>query len=448
MLTRKLLFILPIAVGVLGFIGMMELGARDETTAREGAPVPVRTVMLKQTPFTPAATGFGRVAAERTWQAISRVSGRVDALASGLAVGKRIPNASLLVRIERRDYEIARDKADANLASAKASLDELEVDEANTAALLEIEKRVEAVARADYERQRELSQRGAAARAALDEAERALLNQERVVRELENQIRLKPVQKVSLQQTIRTREVELEEAQRDLDNTEIIAPFNGRVSEKSVSLAQFVREGDALLTLEDISTAEILAEFQPVALRGLIATQGDDKLTELIARLGGPEALNFLRRLGFSAEVIGQFGDDSFTWDAEIVRFTGRIDEATGTIGVAVRVLEPARPDIAARRPPLNPGAFVEVRMSAEAQPMSLAPRRVIRRDAGAENQPFVYMMDGDDRLRRADVTLGPVFDDKVVLVDGVEPGARLVVSDLNPAILGMRLTDVEAAAQ
>lgn len=447
MLRRKLLFIPPLAIGALGFVGLMALGAQEEASGPGAAPTPVRATTLAPTNFAPAATGFGRVEAERTWQAISQVSGRVEKLATGLAVGARLPKDTLLIRIEQRDYEIARDKAKANLASAEASLSELEVEEANTAALLEIEKRVEAVVRSDFQRQRDLSARGVASRAALDEAERALLNQERVVRELENQMRLQPVQKISLQQTIRTREVELEEAQRDLDNTEIAAPFRGRVSEEAVSLEQFVREGDSLLTLEDVSSVEILAEFQPIALRSLIATQGDDELKELIAQSGEPRAVNFLRRLGFSAEVIGSFGGDVFVWEAEIVRFTGRIDEETGTIGIAVRVQDPTRRDIATLRPPLNPGGFVEVRISAEAQPLLLAPRSAVRRDPDAQEEPYLYVMDAQNTLRRAPVTLGPIFDDKVVLAGGVEPGARLILSDLNPAIIGMRLTNVDASA-
>lgn len=446
MQARKLLFLPPFVIGVVGLVWLMELGAGRDAGGAAPAPVPVQVIELATTEFTPLATGFGRVEAERTWRAITQVSGRVDALAEGLAVGKRLAADTLLVSIDRRDYEIAYDKAKANLATAKASLNELDVEEANTAALLEIEKRVEEVARSDFERQRALQERGTASQASVDDSERALLGQERVVQELENQIRLQPVQKISLQETIRTREVELEEAQRDLDNTRIIAPFEGRVSEKSVSLAQFVRDGDALLTLEDISTVEVLAEFQPSSLRGLIATQGDDALARLISSTHGSGALTALLRLGFSAQVIGRISGDTFVWDAEIVRFNGRIDEETGTIGIAVRVQDPAQPDIATRRPPLNPGAFVEVRISAPSKPMLLIPRGALRRDPGRESGAFVYVMDAEETLRRAPVTLGPSFDDHIVVADGVAPGAQVIASDLNPAILGMRLMSIGEA--
>ncbi len=440
MIWRKLLFVPPVALGVLGYVGLMRVGAQDAPPPSADSPTPVQILTLAETDFAATATGFGRVQAERSWQAVSQVSGRVEELAPGLAIGKRVSAGTMLIQVDARDYEIARDKAQGNVTSAQLSLDEQAVEKSNTAALLEIEKRAEELARADYERQVSLNQSGTTTAAALDSAERNLLNQERVVQELENQISLFPTREVSLQTTLQAREIELEEAQRALANTEITAPFEGRVSAKSVAVAQYVRTGDVLLTMEDISTVEILAEFQPTALRSLIEVHAEDQLAALVARAGSPEAVQALQVLGLEAEVVQESGGDVFTWPAEIVRFTGDVDEETGTVAIAMRVEDPMVPDPKTRRPPLAPGAFVEVRLRAKSQPMLLIPRSAVRRDIGTDSTPFIYVLDDQTQLDRAAVTLGPVFDDQYVVEGGAEVGQRVVLTDLNPAILGMQL--------
>lgn len=442
MVWRKWLFVPPLAIAALLFAVMLWSGSGDAVDPPAPAPTAVRVAPLTTAPFIASAAGFGRVEPEETWQAIAQVAGRVVELPSNVAVGRVVKKHALLARIDPRDYEIARDKAKANLASATASLEELAVQETNTASLLQIEKRILTVREAEYERQKALRNRGASAQAALDEAERSLLAQQKVVRDLENQMRLYPVQRQTHQATIRTRQVELEEAERDLANTRIIAPFTGRVSEKTLAAAQFVREGDSLLKLENIATAEVVAEIQPSELRRVIAVHGPERLRAVLDSRDGGEALEFLKQLDLTAEVVVRAEAPRIVWEAEIARITGRLDEATGTLGLAVRVSDPTQANLTKRRPPLTVGAFVEVRISAKPRPLLLIPRGAVRRDPDLR-EPFIYVMDEGNLLARRTVRLGPVFDDVVALRGGAKAGERLILSDLNPPILGMPLRAV-----
>ncbi|MEO9875498.1 MAG: hemolysin D, partial [Anderseniella sp.] len=58
-----------------------------------------------------------------------------------------------------------------------------------------------------------------------------------------------------------------------------------------------------------------------------------------------------------------------------------------------------------------------------------------------------LYLADKDDRLVIKPVETGLTQDGNVVVRSGVEPGARIIVSDLLPAIEGMllRITRDEA---
>lgn len=440
---RAGLFGAPIIGAMLLVFGMNAIGARGEGDGPETSATPVRVATLEPQTFAATASGFGRVQAETTWEAISQVEGRVTALLPEFGVGLIVEEDASIATIDRRDYEIAQAKAEANLASAQAELEELNAQEANTANSLALERRIEAFLQTSFERAERLARSGAATAAASDDAQRALLAQNRVVLELENQLALYGVQRVTLQATIDTRAVELEEAQRDLARTEFTAPFRGRVSEEAVAFGQFVRVGDRLLTLESLATAEVTALVQPAALRNMVLSLGPELLTRLVAAQASGRQNSLIRELGLTASVHVVSGDDRFVWPAEIVRVTGRADETTGALSVVVRILEPSRPNLELRRPPLSNGTFVEVRLTAPERSGLILPRSAIRSDAAG--QTFVYLMDAERRLRRRDVAVGPRIEDAVLIRDGLEPGETVVLSDLRPPVLGMALEPAPA---
>jgi multidrug efflux pump subunit AcrA (membrane-fusion protein) len=67
-----------------------------------------------------------------------------------------------------------------------------------------------------------------------------------------------------------------------------------------------------------------------------------------------------------------------------------------------------------------------------------IVPRVAVhRRTAGGS---VIYLVDPDGRLEIRPIALGPVQDDIVIVSEGLGPGERVVVSDLIPAIAGMRL--------
>jgi hypothetical protein len=111
-------------------------------------------------------------------------------------------------------------------------------------------------------------------------------------------------------------------------------------------------------------------------------------------------------------------------------------------MGVVVAVDDPFEKVVPGQRPPLSKGMFVEVVLSAEPQrPMVVLPRAAVR-------DGRVLLADADDRLQRRPVEVAFSQDGVSALAAGVEPGERVVLSDLTPAVSGMRLRpEVDAAA-
>jgi hypothetical protein len=62
----------------------------------------------------------------------------------------------------------------------------------------------------------------------------------------------------------------------------------------------------------------------------------------------------------------------------------------------------------------------------------------------GADGGALLYLAGADDRLERRPVEIGFAQQDFVTITAGLSPGERVVLSDLVPAIDGMRLQPVE----
>ena len=107
----RLLFIPPILVGIAIFYLMTRPDTLGDGVARAEAAIAVRVAVMQPESFTASASGFGHVGAEKIWQAISQVDGRVLETLPDLAVGKVAPAGAVVVRIDPRDYEIAKAKA-------------------------------------------------------------------------------------------------------------------------------------------------------------------------------------------------------------------------------------------------------------------------------------------------------------------------------------------------
>lgn len=258
--------------------------------------------------------------------------------------------------------------------------------------------------------------------------------------DLENQIALIPVQRVSADASIRTRDVELEEADRDLARTKIFMLFRGRVSSVDLSVGEFIRVGTALATVDDINISEVVTAIQPEDLTdAVLALIKRDDAFALPLR-DNNAALSALKGLGFDVVVQQTTSGRIQRWPATITRFVGESDEQTGTVSVVVRITDPLKPDIVQQRPPLNTGSFVEVvfRGKTSADRVSI-PRNLVRYDS--DGLPYVFVSGADQTLQRRDIVLGRRIQNRFFVTEGLKSGDTLVLSAPHPAILGQSLT-------
>ncbi len=438
---KPLLVLPPLALGVAGYLWMTQPTDTTSEPAEE-ARLAVRVMTVAPASHVVSATGYGRVEAVRSWSAVSQVDGRVVETIEDLSVGTVVDAGALLIQVDQTDYELAVQKSRANIAAAEAQLAELDGQETNSENLLALEQRTLDVAQAEFERNQNLFDRGAASASTLDAAQKTLLAQENAVTNLTNTIALYPAQRQSAEATLALREAELAEAERGLSNTTITAPFRGRISAEAVQVGRFIRTGEELVTLDAIDTAEVVGAFQPRAFAAVVSAALDGKFPD-VTEVEATQVVEYMRRGDVQAYVVIDFAGLQARYPAKLVRFRGTIDSDTGTIGVAVRINDPLVAKATEQRPPLEFGAFVGVVLEGTTPDQVIAiPRAAIRQ--GDNGEPFVYTATADDRLAITPVALGPVAGDLILVQEGLASGDRVVLSAPRPPIEGLALTVIE----
>ena len=418
-LSRSIYFLIPVIIGILAFVWLK--GDQQPPVIKENQQLAkkVRVQTVEPTDFIPVAQGFGEVRPEQVWKAIAQVSGRVDYLHPRLKDGELIEQDEILIRIDPIDYQLS-------LAEAQVQLAQLEIERSNAAALLEIEERNLSLAEKEYNRIKELVSQGSVSRSNADSAERTLLSSRSAVQNLKNTLALFPTNQKQLQ-------VKIAQAQRDLDNTQITAPFNMRVSGMTIETNQFVGRGEHMFSGDSIQRIEITAQIAMSSIRNLFIKNGFQLPSDLseINR-------NIVQQLGFSPTVSLDIGADRpATWKARFLRSSDSVDSETRTLGIVVAVDEPLKKIVPGIRPPLSKGMLVEVSIAGKAQVGSIViPRNTVR-------DGRVYLVDENNRLSIQPVKLLYEQQQHAIISEGIVAGDRLVLSDLVPAVAGMLLDPV-----
>lgn len=141
----------------------------------------------------------------------------------------------------------------------------------------------------------------------------------------------------------------------------------------------------------------------------------------LVAHVPEANLASFTKPSGawFSLDASTTLEVDTLTGDAALVSFSSVIDPVTRTAPL-IFTLGPQQPD-----PRLRAGAFVEAHIwNGPEREALVVPASAILEEKGVD---VVYVMVGGERFERRMVRLGSRDRDKVEILSGLEPGARVV---------------------
>jgi len=381
-MTKKLL--VPALVLVLFGIGAFILVATApsvENIVPERAISAVRVREVKPQAVRLRVRTQGTVAPRTESAVVPEVSGRVVWVSPALVSGGFFEDEEPLLRIEQRGYQMTVARAKASVSRAQSEVE---------------------FASDELVRQQGLSARNVASPAQLSQARRS-----------------DQVAKAHLTDA----KVALEQAEWDLQRTEVLAPFRGRVREERVDVGQVVGPGNSVATIYAIDYAEIrlpVADHQLayLTLPGHPGTTEEDlPAVQLRARFAGKE----------------------YTWQGTIVRTEGEIDPKSRMVHVVARVEDPyAVAPGNENKPPLAVGLFVQAEIEGPmAENVIVVPRYAMR------DENHILVVDREDRLRVREVEILRIDGEDVLIRSSLGPGERLCVSPVQVVVDGMRVVPV-----
>lgn len=205
-------------------LGTSVLGASFAGYAMAAEPIPVHVQPFSELAIYPELSAPATVVSDNHSRLSAEIQARI--LDIPVRVGDSVTKGTLLVQLDKRDFELALKREVAALATVKARLD---------------------LAEYELNRARSLSKQQAVSEQLLQQREserNALLAEQR------------------------GQQAATAQAQRQLDKTEIRAPFNAVVVERIAHVGELANPGTALLRIIDIDNLELAAK--------LPAAQSDD----------------------------------------------------------------------------------------------------------------------------------------------------------------------------
>jgi RND family efflux transporter MFP subunit len=395
-MTRAAKLLLPVGILGLGIalVAVLYVTRPKVVTHEVEIPLPtVRVVTATRAPVQFTVETQGTVVPRTQSELVPQVSGEVTWVSPSLVSGGFFEKGQPLLRVDRLDYE-------ADLESARASVARVE-SEAKRAAK-------------ELARQGRLADRSVASQARIDDAE----NADRVA-----------------QASLREAQARLGRALRDVERTELRAPYDGRVRSENVDPGQFVQRGAPLAMLYAVDYAEVRLPVPDRELRYLnLPLTARDSLTPAVP-VGAEPAPASGPRVALTAE----FAGEEHVWTGRIVRTEGEIDAKSRMVTVVAQVDDPYGRDTQSDRAPLAVGLFVK----AEIEGTRVAEAFVLPRTALYEDRS-VLVVDADDRLRIRPVEILRRAHTEIVVGGGLDSGERVSISAMPGAVDGMRVRAAE----
>lgn len=307
-ITRGLLPVAIIAAAVYGFMHLKN--SRPKVPAK---PITeqvwgVASHLVNLQDIAPEVTLYGVIEARETVQLSSTVNAFVTQVSIGR--GDRVSKGQTLIELDDRELRLTLDQRKASLKDAKTRIKtEVNSHKTNQQALL-IEQQLQAINQKNFDRQQQLVIQKVAPTSRLEDATRALQQQQLALLNRKNTIANYPNRIAQLESQVTQSQILLQFAQLDLERTQIKAPFNGRILSVDTATGNRVGNGDRVAKLYNTKSLEVRSQIPARYLPMMQTTDSGQGLEASIIHNGKPYDL-VLDRLSAEASA-SQGGIDAF----------------------------------------------------------------------------------------------------------------------------------------
>lgn len=329
--------------------------AQKEQAPQQATLVRTMQVVKRDTPIVYDYTGF--VEAQQEMELKAQVTGQITG--KFFKGGDNVTAGQTLYTIDPRTYQNNLLNAQAGLANARAAL-------ANAAM--------------DAERYTKLYEQNAVSKQVLDNA---------------------IMQRDQAQASVNAQEALVENAQKDMSETTVTAPFSGRIDTTALEVGNYVTVGQT--TLAKIS------DTNPVYVKFSVAEPEYLKLANSRNNEGGASLENLTAVLA-----------DGSTYDLKgrVSEVNRGINDNTGTLTIRALFDNPNRK--------LLPGMFAHIQaIGGTRENALLIPQRSV---VELMYKKFVYVVGSDNKVSMKEITVGPIVGRMYMVESGLQGDETLVV--------------------
>ncbi|AUI88548.1 efflux transporter periplasmic adaptor subunit [Vibrio azureus] len=360
MLTKlRLRWLLPFAVAggaYFTYQAIAQTSPANETVKEVREEPTVQASALFPTDHKVVITGYGEIVPFEQTLLAAQVSGEVISWHPNFVQGGFVKRGEVLLTIAKDNYEAALLQAEAELANARAML---------------IEEQAKA----------EVAKRQAKTLSARQVSD----------------LYLRKPQLLSAQAQVKSAQAAIKRAQRDLENCNIIAPYDALVVARDIGVGQFVSAGARVAVLNNVEFAEVhipVAGFDSVFL--------PDSLADLDAVVTQQDIAKNQRQ-------------------GKVVRDLGIVDSATRMSNVVIQVEDPY--GLNNHQLPLKFGSFVEVNFTGkELKHIYRLPQELVRNRT-------VWVVNEQDQLEERVVNVLREEGEYLVIGKGLNESDKVVLT-------------------
>lgn len=404
------LLLMALVLGI-GFLATMRLvNTKPEVEKRPVFPTvyTVETLVAEAEDHQPIITLYGEVLAGRSVDLRSLVSGEITSISPKLRSGGNVKKGEKLLQIDRFTYEGQLREARANVAETAAK-----IDEANARLRLE-ESRLERAreqfefAQNDLERIEQLRTRGTATQKQVEDRKLILSQRAQTVEQSEINIVAEKAKIAQLKASEERLAWKIEQSERDIKNTELVAPFDATIRSSTAEIGKLVNVNDVLVSMYEVDSLE--ARF--------VLT--DERFGRLQSEQNGV--------VGRKLDLIWNVGGIDYTFPARIDRIGAEIASTRGGVELFAVIEKPEN------GLHLRPGAFVEIRL-----PDKTYANHFKMPDSAIYNGNTAYVK-VDGKLEERKVNISAYDGDTVLVSNGIENGDEVLVTRISEISTGLRV--------
>ncbi|HEY1379345.1 MAG TPA: efflux RND transporter periplasmic adaptor subunit [Gemmataceae bacterium] len=408
------------AAGALACV-LLSAGCAPPVATRSDAVRPVKTMVVTAGEESHTRVFPGKAEAAKRVELAFQVPGLLVKLP--VKEGQKVAKGEVIGRLRQDEFQARLKTLQGQLDQARAALRAVRAGERTE----ERQRRESAVraalsrlanARAEYERGARLVQTGAVARADFEAAEAAYRvaqeDHKAAVQMLEKSTAGRDEDIEAQEAQVRGLEGRVVEANLQLEDSTLRAPYDGVIARRLVEENQNVRAKEPVVRFQDAEEIEVLVDVPETVMAADLRAAD---VVRLVAAFGGAPGLEF---------------------PVHVKEVAQQADPATQTFQVRVGLQAPSDVRIL---PGMTATVTLTYRRASILGSRILVPVAAVSQDAAGGQ--VVWVLGPEQTVTRRPVKLGTATGGRVEVTEGLQPGDRIAVAGVSFLRDGMRVRDL-----